>query len=72
MKLLSLPLLIGAVALACTGATAHLQILDPPIYACPTATPRLTDTHAPTSTAAWLLLTPSGWATLTPVPGCLC
>lgn len=71
MRLLFLPLMIGIVTLACTGATAHLQVLDPPVYVCPTATPRLTDTPAPTSTPPWVLSTPSGWATLTPVPGCI-
>ena len=71
MRLFFLPIVIGLVALACTGATAHLQVLDPPVFVCPTATPRLTDTPAPTSTAPWVLSTPSVWATLTPIPGCI-
>ena len=56
--------------LACSGTLAHMQILDEPVYVCPTATPRPTDVPPPTDPAPPIHLPPSGWATLTPYPGC--
>lgn len=47
-----------------------MQILDQPVYACPTATPRPTDTPQPTSVQPPIVVPPSGWGTYTPVPGC--
>ncbi len=58
-------------ALACTGAPSAMQIVDPPVYVCPSATPRATDTPAPTSTALVITVPPGGWATRTPVRGCI-
>lgn len=57
--------------LACTGTPSAMQILDQPVYACPTATPRPTDTPLPTSVQPNVIVPPSDWATLTLVPGCL-
>ncbi len=58
-------------ALACTGTPSAMQILDEPVYVCPTATPRATDTPMPTSVQPPITVPPSGWATRTPVPGCI-
>jgi hypothetical protein len=48
-----------------------MQILDEPVFVCPTATPRATDTPAPTAIQPPIVVPPSGWTTLTPVPGCI-
>lgn len=66
-----IPVLLGLAALACTGTPSAMQILDEPVYVCPTATPRATDTPIPTSVQPPIIVPPSGWATLTPVPGCI-
>jgi len=71
MKLFWIPLVLGVMALACTGSSTHMQILDQPVYVCPTATPRPTDIPAPTSTPPLMYLTPSGFVTLTALPGCI-
>lgn len=57
--------------LACTGSQIAMQIVDAPIYVCPSATPRATDTPAPTQQQPPVYQPPSGWSTLTPVPGCI-
>ena len=64
-------LLLIIAALACEGTPAAMQILDQPVYVCPTATPRPTDTPAPTSVQPPIVVPPSGWATNTPIPGCV-
>jgi len=71
MKLFWIPLVLGVMALACTGSSTHMQIIDQPVYVCPTATPRATDTPAPTSTPPLMYLTPSGFVTLTALLGCI-
>ncbi len=70
-KLMLLLLLQVVVALACEGTPIAMQILDQPVYVCPTATPRPTDTPAPTSVQPPIVVPPSGWATNTPIPGCI-
>lgn len=65
-----IPILLGLAALACTGTPSAMQILDEPVYVCPTATPRATDTPMHTSAQPPIVIPPSGWATLTPAPGC--
>ncbi len=65
------PLTLLVAMLACSGAPAAMQIVDRPLYVCPTATPRLTDTPLPTSTPPLIVLPPSGWETHTPFPGCI-
>lgn len=70
-RLLLIPVLLGLAALACTGAPQQMQILDAPVYVCPTATPRPTDTPAPTAVQPAVTVPASGWATLTPRPGCI-
>lgn len=66
-----IPIVLGLAALACTGTPSAMQILDAPVYVCPSATPRPTDTPRPTSTAAAITAPPSGWATRTPARGCI-
>ena len=66
-----IPLMLGLAALACSGTPSSMQILDAPVYVCPTATPRATDTPMPTAIQPPVVVPPSGWATLTPVPGCI-
>ena len=63
--------LLGLTALACSGTPASMQILDAPIFVCPTATPRPTDTPAPTAIQPTVYVPPPDWITLTPVPGCI-
>ncbi len=64
-------MMMGVAALACSGTPAAMQILDQPVYVCPTATPRPTDTPQPTSVQPPVVVPPSGWGTYTPVPGCI-
>ena len=71
MKYWLLPLVFTLAALACTGTPSAMQILDAPVYVCPTATPRATDTPAPTSMQPPIHVSPSGWATHTPMLGCI-
>lgn len=63
--------LLGLAALACSGTPASMQILDEPLYVCPTATPRATDTPVPTAIQPTVYVPPSDRITLTPVPGCI-
>ena len=44
------PLLLILATLACSGTPASMQILDQPVYVCPTATPHLSDTPNPPPT----------------------
>ncbi len=62
-----------AVALACgAGTTAQqVRILDLPQFICPSSTPRPTHTALPTQVQPPIYIPPSGYATFTPVPGCL-
>ncbi|MGQ9910488.1 MAG: hypothetical protein ACUVS2_16805 [Candidatus Flexifilum sp.] len=71
MKIGFPPLILALAALACSGAPAAMQIRDAPVFVCPSATPRPTDTPRPTGTAVFITVPPSGWATRTPVPGCI-
>lgn len=71
VRLWLVPLVMVLVALACSGTPVRMQILDQPVYVCPTATPRPTDTPAPTDMQPPIHLPPSGWATHTPIPGCI-
>ena len=64
-------LLVIIAALACEGTPAAMQILDQPVYVCPTATPRPTAPPVPTSVQPPIVVPPSGWATNTPIPGCV-
>ena len=58
--------------LACGGATADsVRILDVPQFICPTSTPEPTHTQAPTQVQPDIQVPPSGYATYTPVPGCV-
>ncbi|MEO8391402.1 MAG: hypothetical protein ABI700_00280 [Chloroflexota bacterium] len=70
-KLTLVLLLILIAALACEGTPSALQILDQPVFVCPTATPRPTDTPIPTGVQPPMVVPPSGWATNTPIPGCI-
>ena len=70
-NLLLVLLLLGVAILACSGTPAAMQIQDQPVYVCPTATPRPTDTPMPTSVQPPIVVPPGGWATYTPVPGCI-
>ena len=66
-----LALILCLAVLACTGTPSAMRILDQPVYVCPTAAPRPTDTPLPTSVQPPVIVPPSAWATLTRVPGCL-
>jgi len=58
--------------LACGGATADsVRILDVPQFICPTSTPQPTHTQAPTQVQPDIQVPPSGYATHTPVFGCI-
>lgn len=65
------PIVLSLAALACAGTPSAMQILDEPVYVCPTAIPWATDTPAPTVVHPPIVFPPSGWVTQTPVPGCL-
>lgn len=65
------PVFIAFTALACQGTTTRMQIVDPPVYVCPTATARSTDIPSATQVQPPIIIPASGWATLTPVPGCI-
>lgn len=66
-----LPAVLGFTALACQGTAERMQILDQPVYVCPTAIPQATDLPAPTRIQPPIVTPPSGWATMTPFPGCI-
>lgn len=58
--------------LACGAATtAQVRILDLPQFICPSSTPRPTHTALPTQMRPPIYVPPSGFATYTPMPGCI-
>lgn len=64
-------LLLAIMACGNTFDADQVRVLDVPQFICPTTVPRPTHTQAPTQVHSGIQMPPSGYATYTPVFGCV-